>query len=195
MEPRKRFRAEISDKPILATLTKRRSSNENKQATEIDDKRNTIPHIPSQMLAKNKLQTPKLKEYSKPENWIMPKKGVKRSREQVFKEEKDNIMKGLNHQQSYSRAHNCLNSAYNPIKRTILDVEDLEDELQFTPHPSKKLGPVERKNYSKEFLRTFFDRANSIAQTESKKRKHPKAIIKRGKFASGLEPGAQEIVL
>lgn len=193
MESRRKFKAEISNKYVQEMFA--RKPNMSKQATvEPGPSKKTVTSIPSEMLPKPKV-LPRSEEYNNPELWVKPEKAPTLSREQVLRLEKDAIKGRLPSQQGWSRAARSLSTAIEPSKkahiRNLTDDDDDDDCLRNQRNRSKAI--VERKNMSREFLESFFEKARS----ESKKRKETSVhVVKKiPKLASGVEPGADELVL
>lgn len=193
----KKFKPDITEKSLENFLS--RGIKRKRTATVTTDERpiNTnIFSIPTHLLPTKGLKPRVRKANLKPENWIMSKQEPKLSRTEVLEKEKLNIEKTLSVCQNWSRAARSLKSAIKPNDKGPLSlcVEDVEDRGDSSAATSRQ----ERKNLSKEFLETFFKKAQEISkETETaaatKKPRNLTMIIP--KFASGVKPGSDEIVL
>lgn len=199
MLPRKKFRADITDKSIENSLSKgskrkRKEANTEKRSANI-----SVLSIPSQLLVDKINLKPRVRKPNvKPENWIKNQEEPKLSRAEVLKKERLNIEKSLDLCQNWSRAARSLSCAIKPNANQPLSlcIEDVEDREGLAP--DGHLPRQERKNLSKEFLETFFKRADEIltetkASVPKKRPRTPARIIPR--FAAGVKPGSDEIVL
>lgn len=174
MEFRKRFRADISDSYIQSKFSRKKPK---KEKPEVNDgpEFKTVQYIPSDMLPAPKLQT------REPRTYDTKTKGVKLTREQVFMIEKANMKKRLEKRIDCGRGARMLEIGFKPKKQDKpLDVEDSQ---------LVKTIQAKRKNYSREYLDTFRQRAADLMKGSTSletAHSNPKLDVK---------PGADEIVL
>lgn len=208
MNSRKRFKADISTQYAQDIVKRRLPNFKFKQVPREDEDKDiadpqqpvisTIRYLPPEMLPQKKPKE-RNREYDKPEHWVVPEKPPKPSRDEVFKVERDNIAKRIKQQRCWSRAANQLDKAMTELQPSeaqdrdeVIDRVVLDCGPQNLTNVSKK-----RKNYSREFLQTFFNKARTLsAESEIGKRNVKTVNVKKiPKLASGIKPGADEIVL
>lgn len=135
MEPRRRFRADISnDYARLVSSKKLRRLKPKLKTIDPDDSTESSPsvklvtHIPNDMIPRFKevAKNGEPKNYSKPENWIKPKQEEAPSRDEVMEAERNGVKKALDTRIDYSRAARSLKIASDPNRKTELFKTDQE---------------------------------------------------------------------
>lgn len=195
MESRRRFKAEISNKYVQKMFSRKTKILKQANPTTVEPGPSTVTSIPTEMLPQRK-PLPRSEDYYNPQRWIKPEKAPTLSREEVFKIEKDTIKGKLPLQHGWSRAARSLSTAMEPPKKSHirnLPDDDYDADEHLGNQGNRSDAIIERKNMSKEFLESFFERARSV----SKKRKKTSVQVVRKipKLATGIEPGADELVL
>lgn len=173
MESRKRFRADISDSYIQSKFSRKKFKTVRFEVNDGPEFK-TVQYIPSDMLPAPKLQA------REPRTYDAKTKGAKLTREQVFMIEKVNMKKKLEKRVDCGRGARMLVGIKPKEQDKPLDVDDSE---------LVKTIQAKRKNYSREYLDTFRQRAADLMKgntSQETAHRNPKLDVK---------PGADEIVL
>lgn len=201
MDSRRKFKADISNKIVQKRFAKKPSMAKQADATtsvESKPSNKTVTSIPADMLPKLKTPLRAEKEHSNSELWAKPDKGPALSREEVLKVEKASIKEKLVYQRDWSRAARSLSTAMDQPKKSsyISDpFDDDEDDNRGNRRHRPDQNCIERKNLSKEFLQSFFETAKSVSKKRKLSITKGCGVRKIPKLASGIEPGADELIL
>lgn len=191
MDSRRKFKADLDNKRIQDMFTRKRPKHGKVKKAYDDSGPEVLIRIPSEMLPNSK-QKERCRELVKPENWISPKTVVKLARHDVFKAERDNIKQKLPKQLATDRLARSVHLAINS-KHLQGAMNDNDSMDSFSSDGPSRL--FERKNNSKEFLRTFRSKANSIEKEIEAENTSQKSDVKLRPNFNWVEPGASEIVL
>lgn len=200
MDSRRKFKSDISNKIVQRRFAKKPSMAKQADTTTSVESRpinKTITSIPADMLPKLKKPPQAEKEHSNSELWAKPDKAPALSRKEVLKVEEASIREKLVYQRNWSHAARSLSTAMDQPKKSsyISDPFDDEDDDRGNRRHRPDQDCIERKNLSREFLQSFFETAKSVSKKRKLSLTKGCGVRKIPKLASGIEPGADELIL